>query len=89
MTRKVMNRWDSVAGLRCNHSDQIYLTFRVFFVVQIFRSTAATAAAATAAAATAAAVVLGFCDFVIGRGAAEFEGHADVLADFLDRKSTV
>ena len=44
--------------------------------------TAATAATTTATAATAAAVVLGFCDFVIGRGAAEFEGHADVLADF-------
>ena len=26
--------------------------------------------------------MLCFCDFVIGRGAAEFEGHADVLADF-------
>ncbi len=44
---------------------------------------ATTAAAAATAAATAAAVVLGFCDFVIGRGAAEFECHADVLADFL------
>lgn len=26
--------------------------------------------------------MLGFSDFVIGRGAAEFEGHADVLTDF-------
>ena len=27
--------------------------------------------------------MLGFGDFVIGRGTTEFEGHADVLADFL------
>ena len=71
-----------VTEMSGSYSNLLSVLF-VFFAVKFLRLTAATAAAATAAAATATAVVLGFGDFFIGRGAAEFEGHADVLADFL------